>query len=281
MNACNVQPAQTADAEPLLILDDISRCVPGPSRRPMPILDRISLVLRTGEVVAVMGPSGAGKTALLRSVTLLPRPDRGKILYRGRDWMKRPSGFWRLRERAAYAKALRQFRAETAMVFQHFNLFPHLTVLRNVSLPLRRVLGMSRSAAEASARAAIARVELSHRTQSYPHQLSGGERQRVAIARALVMRPRLLLVDEPTSALDRELRETIHAQLRQLTAEGMTMIVVTHDNELAEAVADRIVYLEAGRIVGERPCRGSIPSSRSAAARPMVAAELAAPGALR
>jgi ABC-type polar amino acid transport system ATPase subunit len=207
------------------------------------VLDRIALEVPDGQVLAVMGPSGGGKSTMLRCINLLERPDRGEVVLDGTDLT------------AARPAELARLRARIGMVFQLFNLFPHLTARDNVALALRLTLDLPAEEAEARALAALARVGLAHKVDSYPRHLSGGQQQRVAIARAMVMRPRLMLFDEPTSALDVEMVAEVLQVMRDLVAEGMTMIVVSHEVGFVRSAADRIVFLADGRIIEDRAAR--------------------------
>ena len=198
-------------------------------------LDGIDFDVRRGEVVALVGPSGSGKTTLLRCLNGLARPQRGIVRFDGA-----PLGD---------AHALDRQRRRIGFVFQRFNLFPHLTALENVATAPRRVLGRPRAEAYAAAQALLAKVGLADRADAYPAQLSGGQQQRVAIARALAMSPDLLLFDEPTSALDPETIHEVLDVMRALAKEGTTMVVVTHEMGFASEVADRIVFMDRGRIV--------------------------------
>ena len=205
------------------------------------ILHGVDLDVPPGEVLAVIGPSGAGKSTLLRCVNLLELPTTGTVEIEGElVWSTgaTPS-----------RTALTALRRRVGMVFQSFNLFPHLTVLRNVSLPQMRVLGRSREAADARSLELLRRVGMEHRQGAYPAQCSGGEQQRVAIARALALDPSVMLFDEPTSALDAELGLEVLDVMRGLAADGMTMLVVTHALRFAEDVADRIVVMDRGAII--------------------------------
>jgi ABC-type polar amino acid transport system ATPase subunit len=203
-------------------------------------LDGVTLEVREGERVVVIGPSGSGKSTLLQLANGLERPDEGRVLLLGRE----------LPARGDPPPAL---RAECGMVFQAFHLFPHLSVLENVALAPRLVRGLSREDAEARARALLAKVGVAEKADAAPSRLSGGEKQRVAIARALAMQPRLLLFDEPTSSLDPEMVHEVLEVMRALAAEGMTMVVVTHEMGFARRVADRVVFLDKGRVVCEGP----------------------------
>jgi ABC-type polar amino acid transport system ATPase subunit len=193
--------------------------------------------VRPGEVVALIGPSGSGKTTLLRCLNGLATPTAGTVLFDGR-----PLGA---------GAALDRDRRAIGFVFQRFNLFPHLTARANVAVGPRKVRGLAAAAANARADALLAKVGLSEHASAYPARLSGGQQQRVAIARALAMEPRLMLFDEPTSALDPEMIHEVLDVMRALAREGMTMVVVTHEMGFARQVADRVVFLDRGRVVEE------------------------------
>jgi polar amino acid transport system ATP-binding protein len=210
------------------------------------VLDGIDLDVREGEVTVLLGPSGSGKSTLLRCVNHLEKPDAGFVEIAGDLVGYRRDGT-RLRELPP--RAVTRQRAQVGMVFQQFNLFPHLTVLENVTEAPVAVRGSSRPQAAARARELLERVGLGGREGAYPRQLSGGQQQRVAIARALAMDPRLLLFDEPTSALDPELVGEVLGVMQDLALSGMTMIVVTHEIGFARKVADTVVFLDGGRIV--------------------------------
>ncbi len=205
------------------------------------VLDGISLEVSPGELLSVIGPSGCGKSTLLRCLNLLEIPDFGEVALAGHV-MSRSGKPWRRADEAA-AHAL---RAAVGMVFQGFNLFPHRTVLDNVMLAPRVV---KRAAGARGAMELLDKVGLAGLAGRYPATLSGGQQQRAAIARALAMAPRVMLYDEPTSALDPERAEEVLGVMRQLDAEGMTQIVVTHEMRFARAASDRIAFMEAGRIV--------------------------------
>jgi polar amino acid transport system ATP-binding protein len=200
------------------------------------VLDGIDLQVVSGEVLVVIGASGSGKSTLLRCVNLLERLDSGRIVFDGRE----------ITADGTDVSALRQ---TIGMVFQQFNLFPHLTVLDNVTLAARRIRKIRRRDAEARARGLLAQVGLASKEAQRPHQLSGGQQQRVAIARALMMEPRAMLFDEVTSALDPELVGEVLLVMRDLAQQGMTMIVVTHEMQFAREVGDRLIFLDDGRIV--------------------------------
>jgi ABC-type polar amino acid transport system ATPase subunit len=210
------------------------------------VLNDMTLSVQRGEVAAVIGRSGSGKSTLLRCLNGLIPVDGGEVRLNGRLIADR-------RGRAVSGRELRMVRARMPMVFQRFNLYPHMDAVRNVSLAPVHVLGQSRQEARARAEEALVRVGLSHRLHSYPHQLSGGEQQRVGIARALVMNPDVILLDEPTSALDPELVGEVLKILLELASEGMTMIVVTHEMRFAQRAADRVFFVSAGTIVENGP----------------------------
>ncbi|MGP3770508.1 amino acid ABC transporter ATP-binding protein [Streptomyces sp. SDT5-1] len=202
------------------------------------VLRGIDFTVERGEVVCVIGPSGSGKSTLLRCTNLLEEPTSGRVVVAGADLTDPDLDIDRVRRRIG-------------MVFQQFNLFPHLNVLENLTIAQRRVLGRDRAEAERTGRAHLERVGLADKETSYPAQLSGGQQQRVAIARALSMGPELMLFDEPTSALDPELVGDVLGVMRSLADEGMTMMVVTHEMGFAREVADRVVFMDDGVVVEE------------------------------
>jgi polar amino acid transport system ATP-binding protein len=200
------------------------------------VLDGIDLAVATGEVLVVIGPSGSGKSTLLRCINLLERIDSGRIYVEGLEITGRGARVAEIRQRIG-------------IVFQQFNLFPHLKVIDNLTLAARRIKKMPRRDAEARAHELLERVGLDAKAKEYPHQLSGGQQQRVAIARALMMRPRVMLFDEVTSALDPELVGEVLIVMRDLARDGMTMLVVTHEMQFAREVGDRVIFMDEGRIV--------------------------------
>jgi len=200
------------------------------------VLDEISLRIEPGEVVVVCGPSGSGKSTLLRCINRLEKIDSGQIIVSGVDL-------------DTCGRDIRKLRAEIGMVFQRFNLYPHLRVLDNLTLAPIKVRGLARREAEAIAVELLAKVGIPEKANVHPGQLSGGQQQRVAIARALAMQPKIILFDEPTSALDPEMIQEVLDVMMALTREGMTMVVVTHEMGFARRVADRVVFMDAGRIV--------------------------------
>ena len=201
-------------------------------------LDDISTDIFPGEVVAIIGPSGSGKSTFLRSLNLLEHPTSGTITFEGVD-ITSPS------------TDINKLRQKMGMVFQHFNLFPHLTILDNMTLAPRKLLGISKDEAEAKALELLDKVALKDRAAAYPSQLSGGQKQRIAIVRALCMSPDVLLFDEPTSALDPEMVGEVLDVMKDLAKEGMTMAVVTHEMGFAREVASRVIFMESGKIVVE------------------------------
>jgi len=201
-------------------------------------LDGVTSSISRGEVVVVIGPSGSGKSTFLRCLNLLEVPTEGQILFEGVDITDKNAD-------------INLHRQKMGMVFQHFNLFPHMTILKNMTLAPRKLLKKSQEEAEAQAMALLKRVGLSDRASAYPSQLSGGQKQRIAIVRALCMNPEVMLFDEPTSALDPEMVGEVLEVMKELAKEGMTMVVVTHEMGFAREVADRVLFMEEGRIVEE------------------------------
>ncbi len=200
------------------------------------MLKGIDLAVAQGELVFIIGPSGSGKSTLLRCCNRLEAPTRGSVVIDGTD-LTRPE------------VDLNRVRQKIGMVFQSFNLYPHMNALGNVTLALRKVQGMPRPEAEAKGMAALVRVGLAEKAKAWPNELSGGQQQRVAIARALALEPRILLFDEPTSALDPELVGSVLKVMRELRESGMTMVVVSHEMEFARAAADRVVFMDGGVIL--------------------------------
>ena len=208
------------------------------------VLREVDLAIEPGQCVVLIGASGSGKSTLLRCVNLLEPPEEGEIFLEGNDICKGPgSGTGEQSWRLDFV------RQRVGMVFQQFNLFPHKTALENVTLAPRRVLGKGREESEAKATALLERVGLGDKLGQYPERLSGGQQQRVAIARALAMEPRVMLFDEVTSALDPELVKEVLDTMRELAAEGMTMLVVTHEMAFAREVGDQVVFMDGGVIV--------------------------------
>jgi polar amino acid transport system ATP-binding protein len=208
------------------------------------VLKGIDLDVAKGEVICILGPSGSGKSTLLRCVNLLEPPEDGEIFLEGQDICKGPGS-----GTGEQSWELDFVRQRVGMVFQQFNLFPHKTVLENVTLAPRQVLGKGRAECDRKGRALLERVGLSDKLDQYPERLSGGQQQRVAIARALAMEPHVMLFDEVTSALDPELVKEVLDTMRELAAEGMTMLVVTHELGFAREVSDQVVFMDGGVIV--------------------------------
>ena len=201
-------------------------------------LDGVDTVINHGEVVVIIGPSGSGKSTFLRSLDLLEIPTEGEIYVEGENIL-------------AKGVDLNRHRQKMVMVFQHFNLFPHMTVLRNMTIAPMKLLGRSREEAESLAMSLLEKVGLADRAAAYPSQLSGGQKQRVAIVRALCMQPDVMLFDEPTSALDPEMVGEVLEVMKSLAHDGMTMIVVTHEMGFAREVGSRVIFMADGRIIEE------------------------------
>lgn len=202
------------------------------------VLNGIDVNIKQGEVVVVIGPSGSGKSTFLRCLNLLEEPTGGDVIFEGTSITDSKNDVNKLREKMG-------------MVFQQFNLFPHMTVLENVTLAPRKVKKLSKEKAEETAFALLKRIGLEDKAYAYPNQLSGGQKQRIAIARALAMSPDVMLFDEPTSALDPEMVGEVLDVMKKLAAEGMTMVVVTHEMGFAREVGSRVLFMDEGRIVEE------------------------------
>jgi polar amino acid transport system ATP-binding protein len=228
-------------AEPMLRLQGICKRFGA-----LEVLKGIDLDVAKGEVICVLGPSGSGKSTLLRCVNLLEPPEEGEIYLEGQDICKGPNS-----GTGEQSWELDFVRQRVGMVFQQFNLFPHKTVLENVTMAPQKVLGRSKAEAEEKGKALLERVGLGDKLDQYPARLSGGQQQRVAIARALAMEPHVMLFDEVTSALDPELVKEVLDVLRELAGEGMTMLVVTHELGFAREVGDKVVFMDGGVIVEE------------------------------
>jgi len=202
------------------------------------VLKNISTSINKGEVVSIIGPSGSGKSTLLRCINLLETPTKGRVLVSNQDITDSKTNIMKVRQ-------------QIGMVFQHFHLFPHMTVLENLTYAPMKVKGESRELAEKKARDLLARVGLTEKEAAFPNNLSGGQKQRVAIARALAMEPELMLFDEPTSALDPEMVKEVLNVMKDLAQSGMTMAIVTHEMGFAREVADRVLFLDGGQLLEE------------------------------
>jgi glutamate transport system ATP-binding protein len=235
MSAAGQTPESSADAHPdaLVVLDHVDKWFGD-----LHVLQDITLSIKRGEVVVVIGPSGSGKSTLCRAINRLETIDKGTISLDGRPL-------------PAEGKALADLRAEVGMVFQSFNLFAHKTILENVTLGPTKVRGIGKAEAERKARQLLERVGVSEQAGKYPAQLSGGQQQRVAIARALAMEPKVMLFDEPTSALDPEMIKEVLDVMVDLAEGGMTMVVVTHEMGFARTAGNRVVFMSEGRVVEE------------------------------
>ena len=203
------------------------------------VLKGLTTTIKKGEVVVMIGPSGGGKSTFLRCMNLLEQPTEGKIVFDDIDIV------------SADEKTKNKVRSEMGMVFQHFNLFPHLSILDNITLAPRLVRGIAKPEAEKEAMELLTRVGLADKAKAYPQQLSGGQKQRVAIVRSLAMEPKVMLFDEPTSALDPEMVGEVLDVMKDLAKNGMTMVVVTHEMRFARDVASRVLFLDGGRITAE------------------------------
>ena len=202
------------------------------------VLKNINFSVTEGEIVVICGPSGSGKSTLIRCINKLEEIDNGEIIIDGYNLYDKKTN-------------INQVRAETGMVFQHFNLFPHLTILENITIAQRKVKGMSKQDANEAALKLLERVGLVHKAEGYPNELSGGQKQRVAIARTLAMKPKIILFDEPTSALDPEMIGGVLDVMRELAHENFTIVCVTHEMGFAKEVCDRIVFMDEGVIIEE------------------------------
>ena len=226
----------TTDATPIIQLEKISKWY-----GPFQVLTDVDLDVAPGERIVVCGPSGSGKSTLIRCINHLEKVQQGRIVVDGIDLT------------AHQRKNIDAVRREVGMVFQQFNLFPHLTVLQNCTLAPMRSRGMSKEEAEATAMKYLTRVRIPEQAAKYPSQLSGGQQQRVAIARALCMNPKIMLFDEPTSALDPEMVKEVLDTMIGLAEDGMTMLCVTHEMGFARSVADRVIFMADGKIVEQAP----------------------------
>jgi glutamine transport system ATP-binding protein len=238
MENSDMNPASHAQGEPIVRIDKLNKHFGS-----LHVLKNIDLEVAQGEVVVVIGASGSGKSTLIRCVNGLEEFQQGALRVDGNDL--KPDG--------KASQALQTIRTEVGMVFQQFNLFPHLSVRDNVTLAPMKVRGESRDKAEATAERLLDRVGIKDQADKYPTQLSGGQQQRVALARALAMEPRLMLFDEPTSALDPEMIKEVLDVMIELAREGMTMLCVTHEMGFAKTVADRVIFMDQGQIIEQAP----------------------------
>ncbi|HEX2420837.1 MAG TPA: amino acid ABC transporter ATP-binding protein [Acidimicrobiia bacterium] len=227
--------SQPNGEQPMIVVDHVDKFFGS-----FQALDDVSLTVAKKEVVVVIGPSGSGKSTLIRCINRLEKHDAGRVIVGGV-------------ELTDDIRNIHEVRMETGMVFQQFNLFPHLTVLENVTLAPREVRHMAKAEAEELGMRMLARVRIPEQARKFPGQLSGGQQQRVAIARSLAMQPKVMLFDEPTSALDPEMIKEVLEVMEELAATGMTMIVISHEMGFARAVADRIVFMADGQIVEVGP----------------------------
>ena len=209
-------------------------------------LDGVTVDINKGDVIAVIGPSGSGKSTFLRSLNLLEEPTGGSIIFKGIDITRKK---YKNEEGKTVKLDIDKLRQKMGMVFQHFNLFPHMTILDNMTLAPMKVKGISKADAEKKALELLDRVGLKDRADAYPIQLSGGQKQRVAIVRALAMEPEVMLFDEPTSALDPEMVGEVLDVMKKLAEEGMTMVVVTHEMGFAREVGNRLLFMADGRLL--------------------------------
>lgn len=226
---------KSLDSEVLISVDGLKKKFDGMENH---ALCGVSTEIRRGEVVFVVGPSGSGKSTFLRCLNLLEEPTEGTILFEGVDITDKKND-------------INLHRRKIGMVFQQFNLFPHMTVMRNLTIAPMKLLGLSKEEAEKNATELLERVGLANRADAYPNQLSGGQKQRIAIVRALCMKPDVMLFDEPTSALDPEMVGEVLSVMRELAEDNMTMVVVTHEMAFAKEVASRILFMADGLIVEE------------------------------
>ena len=235
MNSYPVKTSNSVVATPMIAMEGVEKWYGS-----FKALTDINLTVRTGEKIVLCGPSGSGKSTLIRCINHLESYEKGRILVEGIHL-------------TSDSKTIDAVRREVGMVFQQFNLFPHLTVMQNCTLAPLRSRGVTKAEAEATARRLLARVQVLDQAHKYPAQLSGGQQQRVAIARALCMQPKVMLFDEPTSSLDPEMVKEVLDTMIGLAVEGMTMICVTHEMGFARQVADRVVFMADGSIVEEGP----------------------------
>ena len=223
------------NSQPLIVVKDVKKYYKG---EVIKALDGINLTINEGEVVVIIGPSGSGKSTMLRCLNLLEIPTDGEIIIEGENLLGKKTN-------------IDKHRQKMGMVFQHFNLFPHMTVMKNMTIAPTKLKIKNKEEAEAKAKELLEVVNLADRAEAYPKQLSGGQKQRIAIARALCMDPEVMLFDEPTSALDPEMVGEVLSVMKDLARRGMTMAVVTHEMAFAREVATRVIFMDAGRIIEE------------------------------
>ena len=223
------------NSQPLIVVKDVKKYYKG---EVIKALDGINLTINEGEVVVIIGPSGSGKSTMLRCLNLLEIPTDGEIIFEGENLLGKKTN-------------IDKHRQKMGMVFQHFNLFPHMTVMKNMTIAPTKLKIKNKEEAEAKAKELLEVVNLADRAEAYPKQLSGGQKQRIAIARALCMDPEVMLFDEPTSALDPEMVGEDLSVMKDLARRGMTMAVVTHEMAFAREVATRVIFMDAGRIIEE------------------------------
>ena len=223
------------NSQPLIVVKDVKKYYKG---EVIKALDGINLTINEGEVVVIIGPSGSGKSTMLRCLNLLEIPTDGEIIFEGENLLGKKTN-------------IDKHRQKMGMVFQHFNLFPHMTVMKNMTIAPTKLKIKNKEEAAAKAKELLEVVNLADRAEAYPKQLSGGQKQRIAIARALCMDPEVMLFDEPTSALDPEMVGEVLSVMKDLARRGMTMAVVTHEMAFAREVATRVIFMDAGRIIEE------------------------------
>ena len=223
------------NSQPLIVVKDVKKYYKG---EVIKALDGINLTINEGEVVVIIGPSGSGKSTMLRCLNLLEIPTDGEIIFEGENLLGKKTN-------------IDKHRQKMGMVFQHFNLFPHMTVMKNMTIAPTKLKIKNKEEAEAKAKELLEVVNLADRAEVYPKQLSGGQKQRIAIARALCMDPEVMLFDEPTSALDPEMVGEVLSVMKDLARRGMTMAVVTHEMAFAREVATRVIFMDAGKIIEE------------------------------
>lgn len=223
------------NSQPLIVVKDVKKYYKGEAIK---ALDGINLTINEGEVVVIIGPSGSGKSTMLRCLNLLEIPTDGEIIFEGENLLGKKTN-------------IDKHRQKMGMVFQHFNLFPHMTVMKNMTIAPTKLKIKNKEEAEAKAKELLEVVNLADRAEAYPKQLSGGQKQRIAIARALCMDPEVMLFDEPTSALDPEMVGEVLSVMKDLARRGMTMAVVTHEMAFAREVATRVIFMDAGKIIEE------------------------------